>query len=81
MVMPSVQASTVTQAVSSPVEARDPFCTESPAAAQDDDEDFDFVNMIEDSLWTEQAEEDEAQDDTDWQGFNSSARKSLDVGK
>ncbi|TVT96740.1 hypothetical protein EJB05_58036, partial [Eragrostis curvula] len=66
MVTPSVQASTVAQAVSSPVAARDPFCTESPAAAAQDDDDFDLVHLIEDSLKTEQAEEEEAQDDTDW---------------
>ncbi|TVU27081.1 hypothetical protein EJB05_29660, partial [Eragrostis curvula] len=68
MVTPSVQVSTdtVAQDVSSPVAARDPFFTESPAAAQDDD-DFDLVSLVEGALLeTEQAEEGEAQDDTDW---------------
>ncbi|TVU27089.1 hypothetical protein EJB05_29668, partial [Eragrostis curvula] len=66
---PSVQATTVPQAPCSPVVARDPFCTESPAAAQDDD-DFDLVSLVEGALLkTEQAEEDEAQDDADWFAF------------
>ncbi|TVU27085.1 hypothetical protein EJB05_29664, partial [Eragrostis curvula] len=59
-----VQASTMVQAACSPVAARDPFCAESPAVAQDDDDDF--VSFLEGNLETEQAEEDKAQDDTDW---------------
>ncbi|TVT99498.1 hypothetical protein EJB05_55167, partial [Eragrostis curvula] len=61
------QAATVAQAACSPVVgARDPFCAESSAAAQDDD-DFDLVSLVEGALLeTEHAEEDEARDDTDW---------------
>ncbi|TVU27087.1 hypothetical protein EJB05_29667, partial [Eragrostis curvula] len=61
---PSSPVTTVAQAACSPVvAARDPFCAESSAAAQDDDE-FDFVSFVEGALLeTEQAEED---DDTDW---------------
>ncbi|TVU50789.1 hypothetical protein EJB05_02179, partial [Eragrostis curvula] len=61
----SIQTSTVVaQAACSPVAARDPFCRESPATAKDDD-DFELVKFLEGNLETEQAEEDEAQDDTD----------------
>ncbi|TVT99479.1 hypothetical protein EJB05_55148, partial [Eragrostis curvula] len=61
-VQPSFPATTVAQEACSPIAARDPFCTESSAAAQDDD-DFDLVSFVEGALLeTEQAEE----DDTDW---------------
>ncbi|TVT99477.1 hypothetical protein EJB05_55146, partial [Eragrostis curvula] len=66
---PSVQATTVAQAPCSPVATRDPFCTESPDAAQNEDTDFDLVSLVEGALDTEQAEEDEAQDDTDCFAF------------
>ncbi|TVT99486.1 hypothetical protein EJB05_55155, partial [Eragrostis curvula] len=59
-----VQATTVAQAACSSVAACDPFCTESSATAAEDD--GDFVSFLEGNLQTEQAEEDQAQDDTDW---------------
>ncbi|KAK3119682.1 hypothetical protein QOZ80_9AG0673720 [Eleusine coracana subsp. coracana] len=68
---PSIQASTAAPALCSPVAARDPFCTDSPGAAQEDDDDDDFAKILEGRLETEQAEEEapaeaDDDDDTDW---------------
>ncbi|GJM99447.1 hypothetical protein PR202_ga16545 [Eleusine coracana subsp. coracana] len=67
---PSIQASTAAPAPCLPVAAQDPFCAESPAAAaQDgDDFDFDFAKSLEGVLEQAEGEVDaEAdQDDTDW---------------
>ncbi|GJN28378.1 hypothetical protein PR202_gb16491 [Eleusine coracana subsp. coracana] len=67
---PSIQASTAVPAPCSPVAARDPFCTESPAP-QEEDDDTDFAKILEGRLETEQAEEEapaeaDDDDDTDW---------------